>query len=1527
MNRTKACCLSAVLLLASNVAFADARPNVPDTSSLDGWRSADGLQAWQVDPQAGALVYADHRPGSLVAAEPCWETAGAAAVRFRKIRGPSARFEMRFRGGGDQRDYCSVVLKPQQRRLELHKITDGRKLEPAVSKSADLPEGIDWSKPHTIGYRIAGRRATLLFDDRQLLSADGVVPTHAGHIGLAVAYAVVEVLDLKLSTAMPHIVDHFDSLDDWSVYYGPEAWSIAASPSAKASADSPAPADQAKPNDSRAAVFSAEADGALIGMQEGTHFTAEVRGKFVEILNPWTCFGLRPKVTADRGSFYVVELRGKQNSLVLWKQLDGRRDPAVDHSVKVPRVEPGQWHTLRCTLQGNRIVVQFDGKTLLDVIDPAPIRSGRTAISASHGTIQVDSFRQQELESDYRFELAEPDVQPYDAGPALPPRAGLEAGKRSEADEHYWYLCGKAIHVAVHRRTGMIAGIGSPDREAWPIRRALNLYKFETRSSAVTSDAYGDRVAHVEQADGSELLLRCNNPAMPGIEIRKRYHLDEAGRKLIQEVSLSNDTDRPDVFVTVAQRAVLDDAYRRQAIYTGGSYFGPLVPANSLQERELTDAFKNPWVRGITNGRPSWILALNHEAGPHFAAYRYRVNGQYVLPWNSIWTEELNNLYHTPLGWEMGIATLHLQPGRPRSVEVHHMPFRGSRLDFYHRYMDLPEVRAMYARVNPRPEWLAEIKAPVYVPNQYRLSHTEDGILLNLRHPFAVWGDLPSSGTVRTAGGVARWPVERVRQTLRDAKALSPRIKTGCYTWAWSAHRHSQIVAEHPEWFIRTDKSGNERNAYPLAMSYLRCLSAPGCLEATIATYHDLVRFYEEDFQYLDNDGTGVQIIDWEHLRIDQDYHWQRLHEGILAAARARSPETATFFNNRILPQGDISFAEFMTEEIQNTNWRRPANEMMPLKIFQKRDPQRVVALLYWRKENEPGYVNYCVGLGLMPFDDRLEHLPFVNAAFETRRFEIMDAGLTPDWQRDLETDVEAYTFRQGNAAVVPTIGHRPTPEDVDISFDSARIGLQPGRSYTTWLFELKHPRNHVGRLNEQLQRDAYAQAHWAEELVVAGRQLEAGSSLPERYVRRVTTRPQQLRVLVVTHCPALVWSIDGQRTNFWLPSVRKVDCSGRWTLDEGRAEITCRCGHDRAELVVPILSGQEVAELTLDGQPVAWGVERVGGAWLARFGVDRGKHHVDIRFRPRPKTPALTGLTLKLPERLTAGAPLLVEATWKNGLSDGSPAATVRLQHEGIVVTSTAAQRLQGTSAAFELPTPETARPGVYEAILSVVGSPTDEARMPIEVLPSQWKPAKPPTAKRGSPALKVWDVNHTINGLRVLRAGTDTFDHRGGVQIAELDLEKLAARCGLEVEAQSPWGYGFCGIEVEGTKAIDVELQNNFSQPHQEGTDLATPCPDTFAGVIVDYHTTNGYTYRVALGLGLQQDPRPVQQPHWGKSSRPDRVIQLSKTILEKPRDRIRIDLKQYAPDNWDGRAWISLGVDTVIRGLELNATFAAP
>lgn len=1499
------CALGAASVLAAAM---------PTTADLAGWRSAQSASGWRAAD--GGLVFDGRLSGALIAAEAAWDRRGAVTFRFRETYGPDARFELRFRAGGDERDYGALVVEPVPGRLSVTRRANGR---PVEALSATVAIGPLADTAHRLEYRIDGRRVSASLDGKEVLSADGAAPSGGGRVGLAAAAGRVEARDLEVVPGPREAADTFETLADWRTLYGPEAWRPAADPDSG--------------GDRHVAIFSAPADGAIVSTPEWTNFAVEVRGKFVEATNTWACFGLRPKVSADGGSHYVIEIRGRQHQLTLWKTVGGKRDPAVARDVALPAVQTGRWVTLRCEFQGDRIAVDVDGKRCLEVVDPQPLEKGRTAISASYATVHVDDFRQTELTSDYVFVRTEPPVQPYDAGPGLPPAAA-----RGAEDGSYWYLDGKDFRAAVHRQTGALGGLFRKADGLRLAERVVHLYKLETRATAVPADGAGDAVQTVLRQAPGEIALRCTNAALAGITIERGYALSAEGDRLIETVRFLNATDRPDVFVTLAQRVVLDPAYRQEALYTGGSYFGPLVPASFVRERVLTDAFKKPWVTGITNGRPSWVLALNHALGTHLATYRYRVNGQYVLPWNSIWTEELHNLYHTPAGWEMGIATLHLPPHGVASTEVQYRLFAGDRLGFYNAYMDLPEVARMVTRVGPRPAWLRDLKMPVESTTDYALGMTEDGILLKLDSPFAVWGDMPVRGNLRTSAGAGRWPVERLREAVRQDQARSPRLKVGFYTWAWSAHRRSAIVRAHPDWFIAGDKAGQARNAYPLALSYLRCLSAPGCLDDTRRQYRDLVDYYGEDFQYLDNDGTGVQIIDWEHLRIDQDYDWQRLHEGVLEATRrhpllalSRRPggpaAAATFFNNRVLPQGDISFAEFMEAEIQNPDWRRPAHEMVPLKIFQKRDPDRVIPLLYWRAPSDPSYTNYCVGLGLLPWGTQLAQLPFINAAFETRRLEIMDAGLTPDWQRDLQTPVEAYALRQGGAAVVSFIGHADTPVATEIAFDTARGGLEPGRPFTAWLFELADARDLHGRLTEREQRQVYGAAHWADETVVAGQFVEAGERLPERYRGEFVARPLRLRMLMVTHSPALAWSVNGQRCNVWLPGNRHLDLSGAWDLASGRCEAVCRSDAESAEVVVPIPGDRRVLGAWLDGKSVAWAPESAGRAWLARVALPRGRHRLEVRFsRPTP-WPGWELAGVEVPAQVQAGGTLPVRVGLTAHQPNAVDGALLRILRDGVLVASARPKRFADEGIEFAVAVPESSRPGTYELRFSYGDPRRDQALAAFTVQAGSWKPSTPPGGERGLPVVKVWDVGRTIHGIEVLRAATDTFDHRGGTQLAELDVDRLTARCGLYDDSPSPWGYGFCGLELRNARSLTVELRSTFCEAAQDGMELGDRYLDSFAGFIVDYHTAAGYTRRVALGLGVLNPARPVVAPNWGRAARPDACLALSRVLLEKPVDTVTVDLAQHAPPDWDGQAWFSVGVDTVSRGLQIEARLGAP
>ena len=212
------------------------------------------------------------------------------------------------------------------------------------------------------------------------------------------------------------------------------------------------------------------------------------------------------------------------------------------------------------------------------------------------------------------------------------------------------------------------------------------------------------------------------------------------------------------------------------------------------------------------------------------------------------------------------------------------------------------------------------------------------------------------------------------------------------------------------------------------------------------------------------------------------------------------------------------------------------------------------------------------------------------------------------------------------------------------------------------------------------------------------------------------------------------------------------------------------------------------------------------------------------------------------------------------------------------------------------------------------------------VEVVSGSWKPVVlPGDEPAGEPTVQVWDVGETIQGIEVLRAGTDTFDHRGGVQIARANVADLTALCGVRDDWTSRWGYGFCGFEVRGVKTLTVDMSNTFSQAVDNSCNLGDRYQDSFAGFMVDYHTPDGYTKRVALGLGVINAARPVVAPNWGKADKPDECIAWSRTLREKPRDRLTVDLAEYAPPDWDGQAWFSVGVDTVSRGLRIEATIA--
>jgi hypothetical protein len=97
-------------------------------------------------------------------------------------------------------------------------------------------------------------------------------------------------------------------------------------------------------------------------------------------------------------------------------------------------------------------------------------------------------------------------------------------------------------------------------------------------------------------------------------------------------------------------------------------------------------------------------------------------------------------------------------------------------------------------------------------------------------------------------------------------------------------------------------------------------------------------------------------------------------------------------------------------------------------------------------------------------------------------------------------------------------------------------------------------------------------------------------------------------------------------------------------------------------------------------------------------------------------------------------------------------------------------------------------------------------------------------------------------------------------------------------------------------------------------------------FAGIVVDYHTPAGYAKRVHLSAGVRHPECTSANPDYGKAAVADEAYELGKSLIETPETTFALDLARYAPADWDGRIWFSVGSDWVASDRRLTAELLA-
>lgn len=160
------------------------------------------------------------------------------------------------------------------------------------------------------------------------------------------------------------------------------------------------------------------------------------------------------------------------------------------------------------------------------------------------------------------------------------------------------------------------------------------------------------------------------------------------------------------------------------------------------------------------------------------------------------------------------------------------------------------------------------------------------------------------------------------------------------------------------------------------------------------------------------------------------------------------------------------------------------------------------------------------------------------------------------------------------------------------------------------------------------------------------------------------------------------------------------------------------------------------------------------------------------------------------------------------------------------------------------------------------------------------------------------------------LLSTNEDKYAYKPGL-IAKCDKKSLQLEACMGDKADLGWA--FAGIEAMNLPSVKLDV-SKFGV-------FETKDPNSFAGLIIDYHTLNGYQKRIFLGLGAGSSERyDIRPGSWiydsASMSLKQRLEFKSEFIdisnqLKSNHSTINLNITKYAPLDWDGRVWLATGV----------------
>ena len=1098
-----------------------------------------------------------------------------------------------------------------------------------------------------------------------------------------------------------------------------------------------------------------------------------------------------------------------------------------------------------------------------------------------------------------------------------------------------WYIGNTQAVWAISKITGRVLGGWNAMARKRCLISMEDRYHLEDRKSLVTGRESDDRVIEATFVEREQRVeLTCSNPDTPDLIIRKRYWPD--GNKLFHRIALK--TRSSDLqFVTYNSQAQFTKTYRDAGYYMGGGDGGwPLVPAPMISKWKKVTAYRN-----TTKG----MVLHQQSACFSFAHIRTRLDNNFVWPWYTgaiaSYCERRNILHYTPDGWDMSLGTSKLHETKETTYEQYITIFEGDWQTFLtEEYPALAEVQKAYNEIPPTPEWVASIIADTSCDmNRIRqiVEMTDEGFITVLVDMGASWADYYVDDSLMGGYG-GHITAEELKDFIQRIKALSPRVKVGIYMWQLSTSADTRIYGTHPEWFRTTTKDGELCTTFPgVMLNYAQLLSIPEAYDALLAQFDLVLSYLDTDFIYLD-DPKAINPVDWESGEYTRDDLSFKFFLDIKRIAAKHGPDKVVFFNNMSNPYADINYIE-ARGELGANNWRHFAGNIAIIETSLNQQPEARAELLYYVTPHEREYVNRTLAAGFIPslnYGNPIARRPFIQAAYEIGNCRQVPMRYTPDWKSDKKTQLESYAVQRNSDTgyILSLIDHAEEARTVPVGIELDNLDLNRDGQVFVWKYTVENANTFKGIATADVTREVYRGSGWQLDRATERQLLYAG---PYRRQLQfdIEMDPLLLYQLYITDQPVAVYSENELPANYMFNQTRNVTLVSKYDWDRGTIAADIESSRAEAEVILFIpLSRNRISNITLDGKQVASILKWETGDVFPIVRVGLGRHSLQVEFE-----------TLNTIETVSLGTMALTQTTNRATVRlPGHKKAIFTIESEGKLLFGGEAVGIDGK---FTLPLPSV-RDAVNHGRLSVKGVVDHDGK--VSLVESQSVPLSLSAAlpRLGStfvkkPELvagvrKLVDVNRVVNGVNVLRSCIITSDSlRGFFQphlkalTADIEVDKLLMMAGSTRKIDNyTCGAAFAGLEIKDLRKVRVSLSNTFhSAHHNRGKGKHIPPKNNsrnFAGVVIDYHTAEGYAKRLRLATGVIHPKCSSVYPNYGTLGEAHAIIDLGAELIESPETIFSIDLEKYAPLDWDGQVWLFVGSDWVAADRRLTLQILA-